>query len=404
MTEKMQQRAETSLGMFRSLRYRNARIFFIGLLVSNVGTWLQFTATSLLLYQLTGKATNIGVNVMFQFLPMLLLGAWAGGVADRRNRRLLTIMTQAGMTIQAFALGIMQLTGHVSVGAVYAASLSLGIISAIDNPARRGLVTELVQSIDIGNALSLNTAVMTGSRIFGPALAATLAGPLGIGALFLLNGCSFLAILISLFLIDPRKLIAPHHASKGGRPVREAFDFVRSDRSLFITFLVFTIVSTFAFNFSVVLPKLCDQRWGHPGAFGWLLATTSIGSLIGSLLIARLATVSIQWFSAGVALMGVSCISVAWSPNIFFAFVVAIPLGLGGTSVVASMNAISQQKSPEDMRSRLLALVAVGFLGSTPIGGPITGWIADNVSNEWALGYGGVIALASLPLMRLVKR
>ena len=164
---------------FRSLRHPNARRFFAGLLVSTIGTWLQITAMSLLVYDLTGRATDLGITVALQFLPMLLLGAWAGAVADRRDKRTMAIITQAGLAVQAVVLGLIDLAGLASVPVVWALTLVLGVLNAFDNPARRGLVTELVEPHDIANATSLNTAVMTGSRIFGPALAAVMVDTVG---------------------------------------------------------------------------------------------------------------------------------------------------------------------------------------------------------------------------------
>ena len=389
---------------FRSLKNRNARYFFAGVLVSNVGTWMQFTASSFLLYRLTGKATDLGLNVMFQFLPMLLLGAWAGAIADRNNRRKMTLITQTALAGQSLLLGALDLSGHISIHAVYALSLALGLINAFDNPARRGLVTELVEVEDIPNAVSLNTAVMTGSRIFGPALAAALVRPLGTGWLFIINGASFAAILVSIIAMDKSLLRVAPPARRGGKPVREALAFIRDDAALKPLFIVLTIVSTFAFNYSVVLPKLADSRWGSDSVFGWLLATVSVGSLIGSLLTAGREKVSLRWFNGSVALLGVANIALAWAPNLAWAFLLAVPLGAGGAAFIASVNSITQVMSPADMRGRMLALGAVAFLGSTPIGGPVTGWIADHVSPEWSLGYGGVISLVCWAWMASVMR
>ena len=389
---------------FRSLKSRNAKYFFAGVLVSNVGTWMQFTASSFLLYRLTGKATDLGLNVMFQFLPMLLLGAWAGAVADRNNRRRMTLWTQSALAAQSLLLGALDLSGHISIHSVYALSLMLGVVNAFDNPARRGLVTELVAVEDIPNAVSLNTAVMTGSRIFGPALAAALVGPLGTGWLFIINGISFAAILLGILAMDTKLLRVAPPAARGGKPVREALTFIRDDAALKPLFIVLTIVSTFAFNYSVVLPKLADSRWGSDSVFGWLLATVSVGSLIGSLLTAGRQNVSLRWFNGSVALLGVANIALAWAPNLAAAFVLAVPLGIGGAAFIASVNSITQVMSPPDMRGRMLALGAVAFLGSTPIGGPVTGWIADHVSPEWSLGYGGVISLVCWAWMATVMR
>ena len=381
---------------FRSLKHRNAQLFFFGLMISNVGSWMQLTATSVLLYELTGDATTLGVNAAAQFLPMLLLGIWAGAIADRVNRRRLTMITQAGMALQAFLLAGMVLIGNVNAPAVYLLSLFLGVVSAIDNPARRGLVIELVEKDDISNAMSLNTTVMTGSRIFGPALAALLIGPLGPGWLFFGNGVSFVALIGSIAAIDERKLYRTPPAPPGGTPVRDAFRYVRGHSELFPVFVTFSVVATFAFNYNVSLPKLADQRWDSPDAYGWLLAAVSFGSLLGALVGAKQHTLTYKWFTLAGVMLAVGNISMAWAPNLPLAFIAALPLGAGGAAFVAASNSISQYDAPPDMRSRMLALVAVAFLGSTPIGGPITGWVADHVSVEWSLGYGGVITFACM--------
>ena len=283
MTETVTPSTNARGAMFRSLKYFNAKLFFLGLLLSNVGTWIQLTATSFLLYRLTGSATDLGINVALQFLPMLLFGAWAGALSDRHNRRTLTLVTQSLLAVQALTIGVLDLTGHINLPTVYVLSGLLGIVGAIDNPARRGLVTELVPPADMSNAMSLNTAVMTGSRIFGPAIAAVLVGPLGTGWLFIANGVSFAAMLIGLFGLRRNEMHSPPPRPAGGTPVRDALRYVRNNERLLVLFIAFTIVSTFAFNYSVVLPKLADVSWGNPHAFGWILAVTSIGSLLGSL-------------------------------------------------------------------------------------------------------------------------
>lgn len=385
-----------SAGTFRSLKSRNARLFFGGLLVSNVGTWLQSTAMSILVYRLTGRATSLGLAVALQFLPMLFLGAWAGAVADRYDKRRMCLITQSALTGQAIVLAALDFAGLASVGVIYGLSLVLGFANAFDNPARRGLVTELVEPADISNAMGLNTAVMTGSRIFGPALAAALVSPLGTAWCFMLNGISFVAVLGSLVLIDRSQLHSTPRASKGGTPVRDALRFVGRDRELLGLHVVLVLVSTFAFNYSVSLPKLAAVRWGDERWFGWLLSIVSVGSVIGSLSVASRRESSVRIFVSSVMLLGVSGIAVAWAPSVGWAIVAAVPLGVGGAGFLSSFNGLVQQKSPPDMRGRLLALSAVAFLGSTPIGGPITGVIADRGGAEWSLAYGSLIALATI--------
>lgn len=380
-------------GTFRSLRHRNARIYFIGLLLSNVGTWIQFTATSLFLYELKGNATALGINTALQFLPMLVLGAWAGALADRHDRLRITKITQVLQALQAFALGALVLSGVRSVTLIFVLSAFLGVVGAIDNPARRGLITELVPTSDLSNGMSLNTATMTGSRIFGPTIAAAFVGPLGVGWLFIINGVSFAAMLGGLAAIRRQEMHPTMQAPAGGTPVRDGLRFVRDNDRMRTLFIVFTLVSTFAFNYSVSLPKLADVRWGNPQAFGWVLGITSVGSLIGALLTARLARATYRWVAVNVVVLALANIGMAWAPNVWMAYVWAIPLGLGGAAMMAGITSLTQQESPPEMRGRMLALTAVAFLGSTPVGGPVTGLIADGVSAEWSLGYGGMIAL-----------
>jgi MFS family permease len=390
--------------MFVSLRHRNARLFFLGLLVSNVGTWMQMTATSLVVYEITGNATDTGVNLLCQFLPMLLLGSWAGAVADRRDKRTMALVTQSLLAAQALLLGALYLAGVVNLPILYSLSLVLGVVNAFDNPARRGFVIELVEPQEISNAVSLNTAVMTGSRIVGPALAAFLKGPLGAGWLFIANGNSFVAILWPLLAIDRSTLHRPERAPRGGTPVRDAVRFIVRDRRLLATFVVFTLVSTFAFNYSVSLLKLADVRFGDRRYFGILLATTGLGSMVGSLLTAARARVTTWWFYGNGLLLGISGIALSWAPNIPVALLVSIPVGMGGAAFIAGQNAILQQEAPPVMRGRLLALSAVAFLGSTPVGAPITGWIADHVSAEWSLAYGSVITLIAVSCGLVYRR
>ena len=390
--------------MFQSLRHRNARLFFVGLLVSTVGTWVQMTAMSLLVYQLTGNATDVGVTMFCQFLPMLVLGVYAGVVADRRDKRKMALLTQTLQAVQALLLGALYFLDWINLPVLYALSLALGIISAFDNPARRGFVTELVEPHEIPNAVSLNTAVMTGARVIGPALAAGLKGPIGVGWLFVINGVSFTGILWPLLAIDRTQLFRAPHAKRGGTPVRDALRFVSRDRRLLVVFVTFTVVGTFAFNYSVSLLKIADVRYGSETLFGILLASTGLGSMIGSLLTAARPRVTTRWFFGNGLLLGVSGLCLAWAPTAWAAVLLGIPVGMGGAAFIAGQNAISQQESPPDMRGRILALGAVAFLGSTPIGAPITGWVADHIDAEWSLAYGSVIALVAVAVGYVLRR
>jgi MFS family permease len=382
------------LGTFRSLRQRNAKLFFAGMLVSNCGTWMQSTAQGWLVYRLSGQGTSLGLVLACQFLPLLLLGPWAGVLADRMNRRRLTIAMQAGMAGQAVLLGVLDLTGLVTLPLVYVLALVLGVLSAIDNPARRSLVTELVDEEDIANVLSLNTAVMTGSRVFGPALAALLVGLVGTGWCFIANGASFFAVLASLVLMNPAQLRTAVPAPRGGRPLREGLRFVWRDPVLRSTFVILTIVSTFAFNYGVSLLLVTSRNLGGGvAAFGLMLAATSIGSFVGSLVIASQRHVGNAAMLGALIVLGVFSVLMALAASLALAFLLAVPLGMGGAGYIASTNGILLPRVRADMRGRVLALQATAFLGSTPIGGPITGWIGDRFGAGWSIAYGGLVVL-----------
>lgn len=384
---------------FRSLQHRNARLFFAGLWVSQVGSWMQTVATALLVKRLAParwEGLLLGIAVAAQFVPMLLFGAWFGAFADQRNRWRLTVITQSVMAVQAIVLAVMTFAGWANIPVLLGMSLVLGIVGTVDNPARRGVVVELVDPIEIPNAMALNTATMTGSRAIGPALAALLIPRVGFGWCFMINGISFVAILGSLFAMDRGLLRITAPAPRGGTPVRDGLRFVRDDAPLRRIFIVMVAVSTFAFNYQVALPLLVQDRWSASESwFGWLLAVVSAGSFAGSLFVAGRARIDERLYYRLTAVLAVSAVALAFAPNVWWALVISIPMGMGGAGFLAVGNGLIQTRTPGEMRSRMLALVAVAFLGSTPIGGPVTGVIGDVIGAEWALAYGGIITVAA---------
>lgn len=385
---------------FRSLRHHNVRRYLGGLAVSQIGAWVQFTTVAVVVDRLTESTTAIGILTALQFGPLLVIGAWAGSLSDRVNRHRVVLITQSLMALQAVLLALAHLTGSLSLGVVYAATLMLGIVSALDNPSRRGFLTELVNQDEISNVMSLNTATMTGSRIFGPAIAALLIGPLGVGWMFVINAVTSAAIIFSIVTIDQAQVTEPPRVAKGGQPIREAVRFIARTPLFGPVFVIYTVVSTFGYNHNVALPRIADAAWGNRMWFGWVMTASSLGSLIGSLLTAGRSKVSLRWMTANVVVLGCSGVALAFSPSGPVALVVAVPLGLGGAGFIASMNSWSQDMCPPEMRGRVLAFGAVAFLGSYPIGGPITGVIGDSIGLTWSLLYGAVIVLGCAVWLR----
>ena len=380
--------------MFASLEERNVRIFFVGLGISNIGTWAQTTGVVLLVTRLGGEGLEIGLAVASQFLPVLLFGLHAGSVADRVDRHRLTLTTQTGMALQALTLGLIDLAGVATIPLVCAMTATYGTLAAFDIPARRSFATELVSSDKLANVLSLSTSVMTGARIFGPSIAAFVTAQWGTAWVFLGNGASFLAIIGGLLLIDRARLHRAPPTPRSATPIRDGLRAVWSDPALRTVTLVLALVSTFSFNHLVYLPLVVrDQLLASEQTFGWMLSAMGVGNVLGALLVARLVTVPLAWFYVPSAALGVFMAAIAYTTEPALAFVLAVPLGVAMTALMSSSGVILQQRSDSAMRARLMALTTVILIGSTPIGGPITGFIADRAGAGWATLYGGLVAM-----------
>jgi MFS family permease len=388
--------------MFASLAEQNVRIFFAGLGVSNIGTWAQTTAVILLIQRLGGGGLDIGLAVAAQFVPVLILGLWAGAYADRRDRHRLTMKLQTAMGLQAVALGALDLAGLASIPLIYGMQAVFGTLSAIDTPARRALVTELVEPDRLANVLSLSTSVMTGARMFGPSLAALLVPSIGTGWVFVLNGVSYLALVAALASMDATRFHRVELGPRSATPVRDGLRAVWADVPLRALVLVLAVIATFTFNHLVYLPLLVAERVGDSErAFGWLLSVLGIGNVAGALSVARLVIVPIRWFYLGGVALGATVMGLAFAPTPWLVFALALPMGAAMTIVISSASVILQQRSDPAMRGRLLALSSVILMGSTPIGGPITGLVADGLGVFWATAYGGIVAVIAVAIAAL---
>jgi MFS family permease len=383
---------------FRSLRHRNARLYFAGLVVSNAGTWLQATAMAWLVLDLTDDAGALGAVTGTQFLPQLVLGPWAGALADRHHRQRTVFATQSLAALQALVLAGLTVTDRITVPVVYVLALVLGVVSAIDNPSRRSFITELVEPDEVANAMSLNTAVMTGSRIIGPALAGVMIGLVGTGWCFAANAVSFVAVLGALVAMDRDRIHRAPPAAKAKGQVREGVRVVAADPVLRVAFVVLIVVSTLSFNYNVAIPTLVKRAFdGGSIEFGALLSVTSVGSLTGALVVAsRQPRLSAFVLSCGV--LGISMAALAASPSLWAAFVFAVPMGVSGAALIALSSGLIVNRVAPNLRGRILALQATVFLGSTPIGSPIVGVAAEVLGSRWGIGVGAAAALVMAPV------
>ncbi|HEX2577371.1 MAG TPA: MFS transporter [Aquihabitans sp.] len=381
---------------FRSLRHRNFRLFFTGQLISQTGTWLTMVTQTLLVLSLTTSGVTLGLLTAFQFGPMLLLGAWAGAVADRADKRRLLMTVQALAMVQSTALGIVVLAGWASIPAIFALAAVQGVLTAFDNPARRSFVVEMVPTEDLSNAVSLNSAVMTGSRVVGPAAAGALVLWVGYGWPFILDAVTYVAVLAGLALMRPSELNRSAPTPKAKGQVRQGLRYIRSQPGLFVPLVMMALIGTFAFNFSVTIPLLVDGPLdGDTTTFTLLFSVLSAGSLLGALLTARRTEVTSRQLVVAAGAFGVTMLLLAAAPGLGSAFVVAVLLGLASIGFMTSSTAIVQVLAGPEYRGRVLAIQGMVFLGSTPIGGPLVGWVADVAGPRAAVAVGGIACLVA---------
>jgi len=381
---------------FQSLHVRNFRLFFSGQLISQIGNWLTLVAQTLLVLKLTGNGIALGALAVAQFGPVLILGPWAGLVADRSDKRRLLLIVQCIAMAQSFALAVVAFSGHPQVWQIFAIASIGGVTIAFDNPARRAFVVEMVPHDEMHNAVSLNSALMTSSRIVGPALAGLLVATVGFGWCFLLDGLSYTAVIAGLWLIRTEELHPSKPAARAKHQVREGLRYVRSVPELWVPLVMMGVVGTLSYNFQTVFPLFATRDLGGTGTtFTLLFATVSVGALIGALRTARRKTISVRVVALASLAYGVAMTLMAFAPSVWFAFPIGVLLGVASIEFLTASTSIVQIESDPEMRGRVLALQAMLFLGSTPIGGPIVGWVSQEFGARWAIGLGAAAALGA---------
>lgn len=381
---------------FRSLKIRSFRLFFTGQLVSQIGNWLTLIAQTLLVLKLTDSGIALGLLAAAQFGPVLLFGAFAGLIADRSDKRRLLLAVQTFAMAQSFALAALAFLDHPPVWAIYVVAGFGGLATAFDNPARRSFVVELVPEDEITNAVSLNSALMTGSRIIGPALGGLLVATVGFGWAFLVDGLSYIAVLIGLHRIDPSTVRSSPAAARGRGQVREGLRYALSVAELRVPLVMMAVIGTLAFNFQTVLPLFTVRDLGGDDlTFSLLMSVVSAGSLLGALAAARRKDIGVRTVSLAATAFGGSMLALAVAPNQPVAFAVGVVMGLTSITFMTTSTAIVQLRADPMMRGRVLALQAIVFLGSTPIGGPIIGAVSERLGARWGLTVGGAATIAA---------
>lgn len=391
---------------FRSLRNRNFRRYFIGQLISQTGTWFEAVAVTWLMLELTGSGLALGLVTAARFGPLLVLGPWGGVLSDRLDRQRLMITTQFLFAAIAAVEAVLVVTGNVNAALFYGFAAVFGVLTAIDSPARRAFVTELVPIDDVPNAVGLNSALMTGARTIGPALAgALIAGP-GIEWCFVINAVSFLPVIGALMSLDRSKFRPTPRVTKAKGQLREGFRYVMATPNLMLPLAMATVIGTLAFNYQVTLPLLAERDLaGDAGTFTLLYASMSLGSVVGALAVARRTRIDMPFLVVGGAGMAVTTMALTFAPTTPLALLAALPVGFTSFLVISGSNAMAQVDADPLMKGRVLALFSTVFLGSTPIGGPIIGWISQELSPRVGLAVGGVAtAMVTLWVYRRLRR
>lgn len=384
-------------GAFRALRSVPFRWYFAGQIASASGTFLQQTAVGWLVLTLTGSAASLGLVLAAGGLPPLLLGPWGGAIADRLNLRRLLLVTQTGLGLLAALLWLLAVLGHANVGLIIAITAAGGLVQVVDSPARQAFIGALVAGDDLPSAVSLNGVVMNSARVVGPAVAGLLIITVGTTPCFAVNAASYLAIIAALVVIRP--ITAPTAATSEPDGVRAGITYARQHQQLWLPLAMMAVVGLLAFNFAVVLPVFAKQTFhGSGGTFGLMSTLLSIGSIAGSLSIGLMRHPRPRYLVITATAFGITLAATAAAPTLLIADIALLLTGAASFSFVTLCATLLQLNASAAYRGRIMALWVYVFIGTTPIGSVITGWIITAAGARAALlvGAGSCAAAAAL--------
>jgi MFS family permease len=379
---------------FFSLRNRNFRLFFIGQLISNTGNWLTNVALILFVLKITGSGFDVGLLTACQYGPIFFLSAWAGALADRLDKRRLLLVSQSLEMLQSVCLAVVAFMPHPSLIALYVLAVIGGMLLAFDNPFRRSFVSDMVPKSDIPNAVVLYSTTVNISRIFGPALAGLLVVTLGFGWAFAIDAASYIAVLVALFLMRTSELHRQPGRERTKGAIREGFRYILSMPVLWITFVMLFFIGTLSYNFNVTLPLFVTRALHSTDAvFTILFSVFSLGAVICALVIAHRNLVGIRHIIIGASALGFSMLLLAFVANVSMAMLVAFLLGMTSILYMNATTALVQIESRPEMHGRVLALQTIFMIGTTLIGGPFSGWLADDFGSRSPFIFGGTVCL-----------
>jgi MFS family permease len=379
---------------FSSLRTRNFRLYFFGQIISNTGNWLTNVAIILLVLKLTHSGLDVGILAACSFGPILLLTAWAGSIVDRSNKRHFLLLTQTLEMLQSFGLAIFAFMHHPPLAGLFGLAVLGGMFLAFDNPLRRSFVSEMVPKEDVPNAVVLYGIIVNISRIFGPALAGLLVVTAGFGWCFTIDALSYLVVIFCIIRMRPSELFSRPIAVKTKGAVRDGIRYIRATPILWISFIMLGLIGVFSYNFNVTLPLFVTSALhGSTASFTIVYSIFSAGAVVGALVIAKRNFVKLKHVVLGAFALGGAMIILAVMPNTRFALPAGFILGLASILYMTATTTIVQVNSKPEMLGRVLALQTVLMFGTTPVGGPLLGWLSDARGGRTPILLGGAVAL-----------
>jgi MFS family permease len=395
--------------MVSSLRQRNYRLFFFGQLVSVAGTWMQSVAQSFVVLDLTHSGTQLGLTSAARFLPMFLFGPVGGVFADRMDRQRVLYVTQTLSGLLAGVFAVTVGTHTIRLWIVYLLALALGFVNVFDNPARQSFISEMVSAPDLPNAVTLNSVAMNMARVFGAALGGVIAAAIGLALCFTCNALSFVAVLVSLAAMRTSELFPATRVSRQKRQVRQGLRYVRSTPELLIPLLMIAVIGTLAWEFQVSLPLMASKVFhGGAASYGVMASVMGGGAVVGGLISAARSRPRARALCLAAIGWGIAILAAAVAPSLALELAALVFVGYGSITFNALAKTILQLAARPEMRGRVMALWALAWLGSTPVGGPIVGWAGQALGARWALVIGGLATLAcgilALPALTRIER
>ena len=390
---------------FSSLYIRNYRYYYIGQIISTSGTFMQSVAQAWLVLTLTNSGTALGITTALQYLPILFLGPYGGVIADRISKRKILYFTQSISGILALILGVLVATGMVKVWMVYILAFCLGIVTVFDNPARQTLYVELVGPDHIRNAVTLYSTLVNLARIIGPAIAAGVIAAFGLAPCFIINGVSYIAVVIMLGMMRPDELLVTPPVPRSKGQIREGFKYVVSTPVLGSTLLMMAIIGTLTFEFQVSLPLIAHITFkGDASSYAFLTGSMGAGAAIGGIFFASRKGIMPYKLVGASLLFGLAVLAAAFMPSLLLSGAALVAVGMCSINFSSLGNSVLQLESSPQMRGRVMSFWSVAFLGSTTIGGPVVGWFAEAAGARWGLALGGMAALIAAALGAVTLR